>query len=117
VDIKVSLTSLLVAISLVGCDLPQVWSPFGKASAPPSEQPKLAPGQFVTLDGYDSSGGFVVQRITLWKDQKDHAAGISATAKHGESVKFIQRESDSVLVETTDGKRGWVSSYFIKGLR
>ncbi len=68
----------------------------------------------MTLDGYDARAGFVVRWITLWKDHVNRAAGVSATANHGEEVKFVHREGDDVLVETRDGKRGWVDSYFIK---
>ena len=109
--------SLIATMSVTGCGMPQILSVFSGKPEPQSRQTELAVGQLVTLDGYDASAGIVVRRITLWKDQNNRAAGISATANHGDGVKFIQREGDSVLVETTDGKRGWVTSYFIKELK
>ena len=109
---------IAITIIISGCGTPQILSSLlsGK-SEPESRQTELAPGQLVTLDGYNASVGIVVRRITLWKDQNNRGAGVSATANHGEGVKFIQREGDNVLVETSDGKRGWVTSYFIKELK
>ncbi len=77
-------------------------------------QSKVTAGQVVTLDGYDASVGITVLRIALWKDYKNVSAGISATASHGEGVKFMDRVGDSVLVETRHGRRGWVNAIFIK---
>ncbi len=79
-----------------------------------SRQSKVTAGQVVTLDGYDASVGIIVLRITLWKDYKNVSTGVSATANHGEGVKFMERVGDSVLVETRHGRRGWVNAIFIK---
>ena len=106
------LTLLLATISIAGCDLPLV-KRLASLSQPQS-QVKVTPGQIVTLDGYDATGGITVLWIALWKDYKNRGDGISATANHGEGVKFINREGDGVLVETRDGRRGWVTALFIK---
>jgi len=53
----------------------------------------------------------------LRKEPAGSSPAIIATSNHGELVKFIRRDADNVLVETKDGKRGWVNSYFIKKLR
>ncbi|MFQ5539164.1 MAG: hypothetical protein ACE5FB_02095, partial [Candidatus Binatia bacterium] len=49
-----------------------------------------------------------------WNDYKNHAAGFAGMGRHGDGVKFIKRVDDSVLVEVSDGRRGWVSTIFIK---
>ena len=94
--------------------MPQILSVFSGKPEAQSRQTELAPGQLLTLDGYDASTGILVRWITLWKDQNNRAVGISATANHGEGVKFINKEGDNILVETRDGKRGWVASFFVK---
>ena len=75
------------------------------------------PGQFLTLDGLDSGTGILVLRIPLRKEPAGPSTTIIATRNHGEQVKFVQRDAESVLVETKDGTRGWVSSRFVKELK
>ena len=104
------LTLLVTTMLIAGCGMP-LTLPFGD---PESRQTQVSTGQFVTLDGYDSNTGILVRWITLWKDQNNRAVGISATANHGEGVKFINKEGDNILVETRDGKRGWVASFLVK---
>lgn len=67
----------------------------------------------VTLDGCEN-GVLVVRKINIWRNYQNRMEGISTTAKHGEKVKLIRREGDSVLIETASGKRGWLTDYFIK---
>ncbi len=109
----------------IGCGVLDRYEPTREASQPQtSSQSTVAsgrdapsdttPGENVTLDGYDASVGITVVKITLWKDYKNHAAGVSAIAAHGDGVKLLNRIGDDVLVETRGGKRGWVNSYFIK---
>lgn len=73
----------------------------------------------VTLDGYDANANppITIHNIDLWNDFKNRSKGISVTAKHGDRVKLIRREGNGVLVETLNGKRGWVTFYFIKELK
>ena len=78
------------------------------------EKPEIRPGQIVTLDGYDASVGITVLIISLWNDYRNHAAGFAGMSRHGDGVKFIKRVDDNVLVEVSDGRRGWVSTIFIK---
>ncbi|MEE9549834.1 MAG: hypothetical protein V3W08_05475, partial [Candidatus Binatia bacterium] len=66
------------------------------------------------LDGYDASVGITILNISLWNDYSNHAAGFAGMGRHGDGVKFIKRVDDSVLVEVSDGRRGWVSTIFIK---
>lgn len=110
------LTLLVTTMLIAGCGMP-LTLPFGGKPEAQSRQTELAPGQLLTLDGLDPGTGILVLRIPLRKDPVSSSAGIIATSNHGELVKFIQRDADKVLVETKDGKRGWVDSYFIKELK
>ena len=104
-------------MSVTGCGTPQILSVFSGKPEAQSRQTELAPGQLLTIDGYDPGTGVLVLRISLRKDLNSPPSGIIATLNHGELVKFIQREGDSVLVEMKDGRRSWVASSFIKELK
>ncbi len=111
------LTFVAIAVIISGCGTPQILSVFGGKSEPESRQTELAPGQLLTLDGLDSGTGILVLRIPLRKEPAGSATAITATSNHGELVKFVQRDAENVLVETRDGKRGWVSTRFVKELK
>lgn len=81
------------------------------------QQPEIMPGQPLTLDGLDSGTGVLVLRISLKKEPAGSSTEIVATRDHGEPVKFVQGDAENVLVETKDGRRGWVSTRFIKELK
>ncbi|MFM8348580.1 MAG: hypothetical protein ACKOAR_11120 [Bacteroidota bacterium] len=67
--------------------------------------------KFVTMDGTDKDGT-IIQSINIWSDyQKRTYAG---KVRHGESVKYIRREGNGVMIETHTGNRGWVTYFFIK---
>ncbi len=107
--------------SLVGCARVKSYIPFRKSSdsgvksrVELKHETKVRPGQFVSLDGYDSSVGITVLTIALWNDYKNSAAGFAGSGRHGDGVKFIQRVGDGILVEISDGRRGWVDAIFIK---
>lgn len=80
-------------------------------------QPEIMPGQPLTLDGLDSGTGILVLRIPLREELAGYSTAVVATGNHGEPVKFVQRDAENVLVETKDGRRGWVSTRFIKELK
>ncbi len=111
------LAFIAIAVIMSGCGTPQVLSVFGGKSEPESRQTELAPGQLLTLDGLDPGTGILVLRIPLSKEPAGSATAITATSNHGELVKFVQRDAENVLVETKDGKRGWVSTRFVKELK
>ena len=107
--------------SLVGCARVKSYNPFGKSSdsgvksrVELKQEAKVMPGQFVSLDGYDASVGITVLSIALWNDYKNQAAGFAGVGRHGDGVKFIKRVGDGILVEISDGRRGWVDAIFIK---
>ena len=103
--------------SLVGCARVKSYNPFGQSSeskVESQEKPEVRPGQFVSLDGYDASVGITVLSIALWNDYKNQAAGFAGVGRHGDGVKFIKRVGDGILVEISDGRRGWVDAIFIK---
>ena len=103
--------------SLVGCGQLESYNPFQQSSESKiesTEKAEVRPGQIVTLDGYDASVGITVLIISLWNDYRNHAAGFAGMSRHGDGVKFIKRVDDNVLVEVSDGRRGWVSTIFIK---
>jgi hypothetical protein len=103
--------------SLVGCARVKSYNPFQQSSeskVESKEKPEVRPGQFVSLDGYDASVGITVLTIALWNDYKNYAAGFAGSGRHGDGVKFIKRVGDGILVEISDGRRGWVDAIFIK---
>ena len=103
--------------SLVGCARVKSYNPFEQSSeskVESKEKPEVRPGQFVSLDGYDASVGITVLSIALWNDYRNQAAGFAGVGRHGDGVKFIKRVGDSILVEISDGRRGWVDTIFIK---
>ena len=102
--------------SITGCDLP-FNLPLGDIFRPTPQQTEITPGQLLTIDGYDPGTGVLVLRIPLRKDPDSPPSGVIATLNHGESIKFVRREGDSVLVDAKDEKRGWVASQFIKELK
>jgi hypothetical protein len=69
---------------------------------------------YVTLDGYDKAAGITVQTINVWKDYNDRNAGTVGTGRHGEKVEVVRRSGDGVQIELSNGKRGWVTYYFIR---
>jgi len=80
---------------------------------------KVIRSGYLTIDGfgYVNTGKIEVEIIFLWKDLDNRDLGIAAKVKHGDKVKFIQQEGFRVLVETKDGKQGWVLYVFIKELK
>ncbi len=111
------LTLLVTTMLIAGCGMPQILSALSGKPEAQSRQTELAPGQLLTLDGLDPSTGVLVLRIPLRKDLSSPPSGLIATLNHGDQVKFVQRDADNVFVETRDGRRGWVTSYFIKELK
>jgi len=108
------LAFIVLTVTISGCGTLPVLSSLSGKSEPQSRQTELAPGQLLTLDGLDPGTGILVLRIPLRKEPNDSSRAIVATPHHGESVKFVQRDAENVLVETKDGTRGWVSSWFVK---
>jgi len=103
--------------SLVGCAQVKSYNPFQQSlesKVESKEKPEVRPGQFVSLDGYDASVGITVLSIALWNDYRNYAAGFAGVGRHGDGVKFIKRVGDGILVEISDGRRGWVDAIFIK---
>jgi hypothetical protein len=103
--------------SLVGCARVKSYNPFQQSlesKVESKEKPEVRPGQFVSLDGYDASVGITVLTIALWNDYKNYDAGFAGAGRHGDGVKFIKRVGDGILVEISDGRRGWVDAIFIK---
>ena len=81
---------------------------------PTTESSTSTTDELITLDGYDAKAARIVHELYLWRDYKNPVVGVSATATHGEKVKLILKEGDHVLVETLNGKKGWVNSSYIK---
>lgn len=111
------LAFIAITIIISACGAPQILSSFGGKPEPESRPTELAPGQLLTIDGLDPGTGILVLRIPLRKEPAASATAITATSNHGELVKFVQRDAENVLVETKDGKRGWVSTRFVKELK
>ena len=110
---KVVIISAIAVIFAIGCGSKE------KAEQPPemSDEVKQLIGKDVTLDGYDASTNMTVEDINIWKDYNNRSLGISTRGKHGQKVKLLNKVGDGVEVETKDGKKGWVTYYFIKELK
>jgi len=111
------LAFIAITVIISGCGTLPILSSLSGKSEPEFSQPELMPGQLLTLDGLDSGTGLLVLRISLRKEPAGSSTAVIATANHGEPVKFVQRDAENVLVETKDGRRGWVSTWFIKELK
>lgn len=72
---------------------------------------------FLTIDGYDNEAKAMITSINLWNDYNNRLAGISTTIKNGEKVSLIRRDGNAVFVKTMNGKKGWISTDFIKELK
>lgn len=72
--------------------------------------------QYVIVDCYDTSNAEKIYGISLWKDYRNRLEDTSRKVVHGEKVKLIKREGSVVLIETKDGKRGWISDKYIREL-
>ena len=109
---KVIIIFAIAMTFVVGCGSKE------KAEQTPemSDEVKQLIGKYVTLDGYDPSANTTVENINIWKDYNNRLLGISTTGKHGQKVKLLNKVGNAVEVETEDGKKGWVTYYFIKEL-
>lgn len=67
-----------------------------------------------TVDGYDSASGTIIDPINIWTDYNNRR--FAGKVRHGERVKLIKRVGDGVLIEKENGKRGWLTYFFIDGL-
>ena len=72
--------------------------------------------QWITLDGYDpNTGELETPLIAVWKDlQNKGGTGAVTNLPHGTKAKLICREGDGLLIETKDGKRGWITAHFTR---
>ena len=80
----------------------------------PTPRPTDTLMPMVTIDGKDPSTGLIIEPINVWKDYNNRAAGIATTVKDGQRVQFVRRTGDGVLIQTHEGKRGWVTYWFIE---
>lgn len=86
------------------------------SSSVPTSVPAVPTERWVTVDGYD--GDLLIEPINLWDDYYNRGAGsLVAQVRHGERVRYVQRDGDAVLVETLAGKQGWVNHLFIRELK
>jgi hypothetical protein len=71
---------------------------------------------FVTIDGKDIETDTIIRMVNLW-DNYETRSRVVSTAEHGEKVQLIRRKGKGVLIEKSDGTRGWVTYWFIRELK
>lgn len=94
--------------------LPTPTQPPTATPSPTPTAPPTLPVRLITIDGYDPASDSIIDPINIWIDYENRDAGIVTHAHHGDSVKFLRREGDGILIETADGTQGWVTYWFIK---
>jgi len=87
---------LLAIVVIVGC-------------SPALTEPVV---QQVTIYGYDSTG-YQLGEVNVWDDYARRER-LVAQLHDGDKVGMVRREKPGVLIETSDGTRGWVSEWYIK---
>lgn len=70
---------------------------------------------YVTIDGYDKATRTTISKINIWTNYQSRS--LAFKANHGESVKMIKRDGDAIYIENKQGKRGWVTYFFIKEMK
>jgi hypothetical protein len=71
----------------------------------------------VHVNGFHPENGTFTKEIDIWQDYKHRDRGVATTLTHGTEVKLIRRDGDAVYIEAPDGRRGWVTYYFIRELK
>ncbi|MGQ3684163.1 MAG: hypothetical protein ACUBOA_03985 [Candidatus Loosdrechtia sp.] len=71
----------------------------------------------VTFHGYDDENNTMPQDIYLWRELNNPVAGVSAIVRRGEQAIMIQQEGETVFVEASRGRRGWIKKTLIRELR
>lgn len=72
-------------------------------------------GQLVTINGSDGQGG-IIDPINVSATYQPRGRTV-AQVHPGEQVTMIKRDGDGVLIRTRDGTEGWVTYWFINGLK
>ena len=67
----------------------------------------------VTITAYDLASDSYINHINIWDDYDGRNKSITKVY-HKDKVKMLKRVGDGVLIETSDGKLGWLSYFFIK---
>ncbi len=67
----------------------------------------------VTITAYDLASDSYLNHINVWDDY-DGRNKIITKLYHRDKVKMLKRVGDGVIIETPDGKVGWLSYFFIK---
>jgi hypothetical protein len=75
--------------------------------------PATAP--IVTISGDDGTGG-IIDPINVSATYKPRGATV-ARVHPGDKVTMLRRDGDGVLIQTSDGTQGWVTYWFIVGLK
>lgn len=84
-----------------------------KASPPiTSSAPAGTPA---TISGSDGTGG-TIDEINVWASYSPRGA-VVARLRPGTQVTMLRRDGDGVLIRTSDGVEGWVTYWFIVGLK
>jgi hypothetical protein len=71
--------------------------------------------QTVTINASDGTGG-TIDPINVWATYTPRGRTV-ARVHGGDTVTMLRRDGDGVLIETSDGTQGWVTYWFINGLK
>ena len=80
-----------------------------------SAKNNLISNQTGTIDGYDPASDSIIDPINLWLNYETRV--YAGRVRHGEKINIIKRVGDGVLIEKENGKRGWLTYFFIKELK
>ena len=76
-------------------------------------RPTATPPIYLTVDAGEDCD-VLSGHINLWDDYEKRGKPVVNNLKCDERVKLIRRDGRAVLVETSSGKRGWFTYWFIK---
>lgn len=71
---------------------------------------------YATIDGYADVAQELIDPVNVWDNYKTRTA-IVARVRHGERVGIVRREGDGVLIETSNGVRGWLTYTFLRDIK
>lgn len=68
-----------------------------------------------TIDGYDPTTNTTINPLNIWEDYQTRK--FAGKVNHKEKITVLKRDGDGVFIETKEGKKGWITYWFIKELK
>lgn len=102
-------------LALVAVVLLVVWNVRPPAQpAAPAPAP-AQPARSMTVTGFDPASNADISPVNVWDDYQSRSR-VVGQVRTGDHVLVLRQDGDGVLVQLTNGRQGWVSRWFIKGL-